>query len=503
MATGFNLNDIVGFTDFIKSLNQSTAQVVGIDLLYFRAVPHKNSESLIFHEYTLLDVECEKQIKGVVKNTDYGNGVEIDLFGVKYDAPLQIQFDLITWIQVFGPNTMPQKDDIVYVPLLNRLFEVSSSTPIYTFINQQTAWQVDMVKYSPKASRAENALLAQTLEESTYSEATLFGDEISKQIADITDIKEFSPYNSVAGPGDWFKEVNNLDHIKNQNVVIRGFHISNGFYDMSSEDFGVSYKNSADNILDGNYRLFCCWFRPHESSNSRIQYEVSNLSLYLKSKGMSQFRLETKASFEIGEEILLTKGSYIQLSGTILLKEGNKYLVEFNTKDVLKANKKITQWQTSKGIKIESIANKEICLFSSANKNMRISIVGLSKLVVSVGDVVKSCMFRKSLEDAWYGFALNIGHTIKGNLFDDSIELIDNLDLGDIDLTNIEIDEYCLERSSSYMTNIRLYEFGILTEDIQSLEEEFKNDFSQNASACLIADKAEIPNKMEYLGKIR
>ena len=34
-------------------------------------------------------------------------------------------------------------------------------------------------------------------------------------------------------------------------------------------------------------------------------------------------------------------------------------------------------------------------------------------------------------------------------------------------------------------------------------EEEFKNDFSQNASACLIADKAEIPNKMEYLGKIR
>ena len=253
MATGFNLNDIVGFTDFIKSLNQSTAQVVGIDLLYFRAVPHKNSESLIFHEYTLLDVECEKQIKGVVKNTDYGNGVEIDLFGVKYDAPLQIQFDLITWIQVFGPNTMPQKDDIVYVPLLNRLFEVSSSTPIYTFINQQTAWQVDMVKYSPKASRAENALLAQTLEESTYSEATLFGDEISKQIADITDIKEFSPYNSVAGPGDWFKEVNNLDHIKNQNVVIRGFHISNGFYDMSSEDFGVSYKNSTDNILDGNY----------------------------------------------------------------------------------------------------------------------------------------------------------------------------------------------------------------------------------------------------------
>lgn len=124
--TGFNLNDVVNFIDTIQNINKSIADVVGVDLLYFRAIPHENGESVIFHEYTLLDVDCEKQIKGVVKNPDYGNGIEVDLFGVKYDSPLQIQFDLQTWNEVFGPDVMPQKDDIVYVPLLNRLFEVNT-----------------------------------------------------------------------------------------------------------------------------------------------------------------------------------------------------------------------------------------------------------------------------------------------------------------------------------------------------------------------------------------
>ena len=122
------VNSILGYVEYLQNVNQSASNMVGIDLLYFRAVPHENGESLIFQEYTLLDVECQKQIKGVVKNPEYANGFEVDLFGVKYDSPLQIQFDLKTWNSVFGEGTMPQKDDIVYVPVLNRLFEVNAST---------------------------------------------------------------------------------------------------------------------------------------------------------------------------------------------------------------------------------------------------------------------------------------------------------------------------------------------------------------------------------------
>lgn len=503
--TGFNLNDVVNFIDTIQNINKSIADVVGVDLLYFRAIPHENGESVIFHEYTLLDVDCEKQIKGVVKNPDYGNGIEVDLFGVKYDSPLQIQFDLQTWNEVFGPDVMPQKDDIVYVPLLNRLFEVNTSSPIYTFINQQTAWQVDMVKYNPKASRAENPTLLDTIQQSTVSAESLFGEEISKQIADITDIKEFSPYNSVAKEGDWFKEVQDRSCIVTRDVSIRGFLISNGYYNMSSVQDNpiVVYKDSSDTLSPSSERpnrYFSCWFRPH--LEEKPQHDLKNMQLYLKLKGTSQFKAYCSGNYSIGQSVLVSKGSVLRIPGTILDKnqKTGEYLIEMSTSDVLKANRKISKWHETASIKIEATGG--IIYFLNGNPSFELSMLGFKNLKVKIGTFEKVVTLKSDLSHSWFGLCMNIGSESVGRIFDANGESIDSFDFGTIN-EEISIEEYYLNSGPVDLTNIRLYEFESPITDESSMKEDLFRTFTTNANNAIITDKAEIPNYMDYLGQIR
>ena len=498
------VNSILGYVEYLQNVNQSASNMVGIDLLYFRAVPHENGESLIFQEYTLLDVECQKQIKGVVKNPEYANGFEVDLFGVKYDSPLQIQFDLKTWNSVFGEGTMPQKDDIVYVPVLNRLFEVNASTPIYTFANQLTAYQADMTKYSPKAYRAENEELIETLKDTTVSTIDLFGQDISDQIKDITDNKDFSPYNSTSNEGDWYKEVE-WSCIVDDKLVIDGFDISNGYYDMRLSDKSpiVRYKNSSDYLSPDSekpYRFFSCWFKFCEGSKIK-QHEVKEFKLYNKVNRMSQFAFYCSGNYSIGQQVIISRGSILRLPGTIIEKLESKgyYLVEISTSEVLKVNKKITNW-TSSGLKIESSDGTIFLL--GGNSAFSISIEGRKILKVQIGSLTKTYSINSVLGNSWYGIAMNIGSSSSGLIIDSNTDIIEKFDLGKISVEE-EIESYQIDPSNCQLAHIHLYEFEKPITNEFKMINDLLSEHSNNASRAIINDKPEIRNTMPYIGMVR
>jgi len=81
-------------------------------------------------EYTLTNVglECPKPLNVIIVNGDYNPGnYTIDLFGLNYDSPLELNITLADWKANFGEGTMPQKDDIVYFQIFHKLFEVKTS----------------------------------------------------------------------------------------------------------------------------------------------------------------------------------------------------------------------------------------------------------------------------------------------------------------------------------------------------------------------------------------
>lgn len=82
----------------------------GIDVAYFRAIPHPTGEDVIFQNYTLYDVEsCPTSVKLLFSDTSYAVGdYMISALQLDYNVPLVAQVAAKTWFEAFGTNTMPQ-----------------------------------------------------------------------------------------------------------------------------------------------------------------------------------------------------------------------------------------------------------------------------------------------------------------------------------------------------------------------------------------------------------
>ena len=71
---GLNINDIAASAyDILQNVQQQATEMLGMDAMYFRAVPNANSEdAVIFQEYTLYNVEdCGQQLKVLMSDTSY------------------------------------------------------------------------------------------------------------------------------------------------------------------------------------------------------------------------------------------------------------------------------------------------------------------------------------------------------------------------------------------------------------------------------------------------
>ena len=180
----------------ILDLNKSATQMIGLDAIWCRLLPYDNGEDVIVQEYTLHQYECPKNIKVVSNNSNFNVGnFTIDLFGIKQAESLEIGIDVETWKAVYGENTMPQKGDFILIQLLHRPYEVVSSTPVHTIGQKITSWKCMLGEWKHAASRAESEDFKISIDELTNAQDRLFGDVISKEVADAVNDVE-TAYNT-------------------------------------------------------------------------------------------------------------------------------------------------------------------------------------------------------------------------------------------------------------------------------------------------------------------
>lgn len=185
-------------SELAKDMNKAAANMFGVDVAYFRSIPNENSEDVIYMNYTLLNVEdCPKNLKVMFQDAGYLAGdYTITLYEMNYNVPVQIQIDCKTWFEAYGPGTMPQRFDLLYIPILHKIYEVDSTNQVFGFMEQLTHFNVVLKKYNPKEFRKETASLAETIDDYTTSIEELFGDKIETEVADITDVNQTDMYNS-------------------------------------------------------------------------------------------------------------------------------------------------------------------------------------------------------------------------------------------------------------------------------------------------------------------
>ena len=182
-ATQF-VNQILG------GLNSAVTDIAGVDVMWFRLQPDKRSQDVIFQSYTLYGVEdCPLSFKAMYADNSYDDAaITYNIMGINFNVPMTMDIALETWKTATGDDgTIPQKGDIVFIPMTRKLMEVVSMQPVKQLGGQLTSYKVNLSIYTPTRNRIVGEQLKESIKENTTNLMERFGEDIHTNVEDIVD----------------------------------------------------------------------------------------------------------------------------------------------------------------------------------------------------------------------------------------------------------------------------------------------------------------------------
>lgn len=169
-----------------KSLSFTINQLFGHSVEYARALPLMSGRDVTLKEWTLFDCDDPCCIKLIVPNNEFPDSkINFGPFGLDFEMPFEVHVDKAYFEGIFGIGAAPQKRDIIYFPLTNRIYEVQSSYLFRDIMQKPVYWKVALMKYAPKSNRTETIDLRQHLDDISVDtlelfEEVLIDDELKK-----------------------------------------------------------------------------------------------------------------------------------------------------------------------------------------------------------------------------------------------------------------------------------------------------------------------------------
>lgn len=161
------------------TLTETVSCMFGIPVYYFKLAHNANSKDLTFKEYALNDIEAVKQIKLIISDGAMPSSKPtFDDLGLGWESDWTTEISKNTFATAFGNTTMPMEGDLVYIPLMKRMWMVNGAYEEKkdSLMWNATTFQVVLVKYQEKDSvdLGDTQELVDTLVKNKYED--LFGD---------------------------------------------------------------------------------------------------------------------------------------------------------------------------------------------------------------------------------------------------------------------------------------------------------------------------------------
>jgi hypothetical protein len=177
-----------------KSLSLTINQLFGHSVEYARALPLMSGRDVTLKEWTLFDVDDPCCIKVIVPNNEFPDSkIEFGPLGLDFEMPFEVHIDKAYFESIFGIGTAPQKRDIVYFPLTNRIYEVQSSYLYRDIMQKPVYWKVALMKYAPKSNRSEPIDLRQQLDDISADTLELFAQVLTDDELEKTKPQQYDP----------------------------------------------------------------------------------------------------------------------------------------------------------------------------------------------------------------------------------------------------------------------------------------------------------------------
>lgn len=488
---------------FLASLNSMVAETVGVDVIWFRATPDKRSQDVIFQTYTLYGVEdCPLTFKAVYTDNSYDDAaITFNIMGLEYSVPLTLEIAVNTWYEATNyDGTLPQRGDIVFIPISRKLMEVVSMTPVKKIGAQLTSFKVNLSIYKPTRSRIVGENLKESIKENTVNLDSRFGEDIDETFKNIVDDDQLSIFSTTSV--DRAKEnavtrhydsiIKDVNNIVENNINIDGHIVSRSYYDaLNGSEYVVRYKR-ADSIRKADVRCLSCLVRLRSLSDPAMT-NVTKMSL-----SGNMLTVETRKKLDIGTEVIISRGA-MSIVGTVTSKQ--PYVIELNKDAVAKLNTSSNSWYAIPGYTIEKVSNANI-LTGKGDTELSVDIKSGKIISLTIGD--KETQFRLTTPmsyDKWYGVIINMGEKLSIDVFEELEQLTNIIHLPDMRnkyWQDLSIKNYQLNISNCYITNIRLYDTENTEIDKQLMDLTTYN--IPNSSHAIINDSTDIYLDKKFTG---
>ena len=166
---------------YYQQLSDNVSNIVGIPCYYFKVNGDAPSKDITFKEYCHLSVTSVKFIKIIVTDGQMPSSRPLfDEFGLNWETDWETEISKTIFATAFGTTQQPTEGDLVYIPMMKRMWQVSSAYEEKRngFMWNSSTFRVFLRKYEERADISQGEFEEQidAVVKNTYQD--LFGDTV-------------------------------------------------------------------------------------------------------------------------------------------------------------------------------------------------------------------------------------------------------------------------------------------------------------------------------------
>lgn len=304
---GFNPYAIGNSAFIYSQLSQVVSNMFGFCVQYFKTSADQRSKDVVLHEYSLLNVIAEGNVKILVPDNQLPSR-EINFNPLMMDYPTIFEVHIVKngFRQVFGQDAKPEVGDYLYFEqYMNKMYEINAVSETDDYLYSGSYWRVSLVQYQKKASvKFEDKQFEEDVDTLIFN-MDKFNIEVENEEKDT---RKPEQYNTIGtDENDYVRRI--LDkklHIGTDAIYNNWTMISKSYYALKSITRGkmaIQYRYNKG--WEDSERMFTFWIRPKYTNTKNISRRIEAI---VDVDGYMGLKVDNTAVF--------VAGTYLNLTGT-------------------------------------------------------------------------------------------------------------------------------------------------------------------------------------------